>query len=40
MKIDQLVDYNKKNVFLQNLCRKLGWETTFRPLFVFQKSFI
>ena len=35
MKFDQLIEYNKRNVFLQKLCRKRGRDTVSRPLFVF-----
>ena len=34
-KFVQLMDYDKKNVFLQNLCRKWGREISLRPLFIF-----
>ena len=35
MKFGQLVDYNKRNIFLQKLCRKWGKETSSRPLLIF-----
>ena len=35
MKFSQLVEYNKKNIYLQKLCQKLGRETSSRPLFMF-----
>ena len=35
MKFVQLIEYNNRNIFLQKSCRKLGNETSFRPLFVF-----
>ena len=35
MKLGQLIDYNKRNVFLQNVCRKWDRETSSRPLFTF-----
>ena len=35
MKLGQLIDYNKRNVFLQNVCRKWERETSSRPLFIF-----
>ena len=35
MKFGQLVEYNKKNIYLQKLCQKLGRETSSRPLFMF-----
>ena len=38
MKFGQLIEYNKRNIFLQKLCRKWGKETSSRPLFIFQKS--
>ena len=38
MKFGQLIEYNKRNVFLQRLCGKWGRETSSRPLFNFWKS--
>ena len=35
MKLDQLIEYNKRNIFLQKLCRKWGYETSSRSLFIF-----
>ena len=35
IKFAQVVEYNKKNIFLQKLFRKWGKETSFRPLFIF-----
>ena len=35
MKLGQLIEYNKGNVFLQKVCRKWGWEIGSRPLFIF-----
>ena len=35
IKFGQLIEYNKRNIFLQELCRKWGKETSFRPLFIF-----
>ena len=35
MKFDQLIKQIVKNIFLQNSCRKLGRETSPRPLFAF-----
>ena len=35
MKFGQLIEYNKRNIFLQKLCRKWGKETSSRPLFIF-----
>ena len=34
-KINQLIEYNKKNILLKKSCRKLVTETSPRPLFVF-----
>ena len=34
----QLIDYNKRNIFLQKLCGKWGRETSSRPLFYFMKK--
>ena len=31
MKFSQVIEYNKKNIFLQKSCRKLGRETSSRP---------
>ena len=35
MKFDQLIEYNKINIFPQKLCRKFGRNIISRPLFVF-----
>ena len=35
MKFGQLIEYHKRNIFLQKLCRKWGNETSFRPRFIF-----
>ena len=40
MKFGQLIEHNKINIFLQNLCRKWGKETYSRPLFIFLKNLI
>ena len=40
MKLCQLIEYNKRKIFLQTLCRKLGRETSPRPLFIFKKGLI
>ena len=32
MKLRQLIEYNKRKIFLQKLCRKWGRETSSRPL--------
>ena len=38
MKFGQLIEYNKINIFLQNLCGKWDQVTSSRPLFIFWKS--
>ena len=40
MKFGHLIDYNKRNIFLQKLYEKSGRETSSRPLFIFLKSLI
>ena len=40
MEFVQLIEYFKKYIFLSNLCRKWGRETSSRPIFVFLKSFV
>ena len=35
MKFVQLIEYNEKNIFFQELCRKWGKENSSRPLFIF-----
>ena len=35
MKFGQLIENNKRNIFLQKLCGKSGRETSSRPLFMF-----
>ena len=35
MKFGQLIEYKNRNIFLQQLCRKLGKETSSIPLFIF-----
>ena len=40
MKFGQLVECNKRNIFLQKLCQKWGRKTSSRPLYIFQKSLI
>ena len=35
MKFGQLIEYNKRNIFLQKLCGKWDRETSSRPLFIF-----
>ena len=39
-KYGQSIEYNKRNTFLQNLCRKWGRETSSRPRFVFWNCWI
>ena len=34
------MEYNKRNIFLQKLCRKLGRETSSTPVFKFKKKLI
>ena len=40
MKFGQFIEYNRRNIFLQKLCRKWSRETGSRPLFIFLKSLI
>ena len=40
MKFGQLIEYNKRNIFFQKLCRKWGRETSSRTLFIFLKRLI
>ena len=35
MKFGQLIDYNKRKIFLQKLYRKWGKEISSRPVFIF-----
>ena len=35
IKFGQLVEFNKRNIFLQKLCGKWSKETGSRPLFIF-----
>ena len=37
MKFGQLIEYNKRNIFLQKVCRKWGKETSSKPLSLFIK---
>ena len=37
MKFGQLIEYNKRNIFLQKLCGKWGRETSSRPLYFLKK---
>ena len=39
MKFGQLIEYNKTNIFLEKSCRKIGRETSSRPLFILWKRF-
>ena len=39
MKLGQLIEYNKRNIFLQKTCRKWVRETSSRPLSAFKKKF-
>ena len=38
MKLGHLIEYNKRNVFLQMSCRKWARETSSRPLFILKKA--
>ena len=38
MKLGQLTEYNKRNIFLWKLWRKWGRVTSSRPFFIFKKS--
>ena len=38
MKSGQLIEHNKKNIFLQKWCEKRGRMTSSRPLFIFLKK--
>ena len=40
MKFGQSIEYNKRNIFLQKLCRNEAGKTSSRPLFIFRKSLI
>ena len=40
MKFDQLIKYNKINIFLKKLCEKWGREASSRLHFIFLKSLI
>ena len=35
IKVVQLIEYNKRNIFLQKSCRKWGKGTSSRRLFIF-----
>ena len=32
IKLGQLIVHKKRNIFIQNLCRKWGWDTSSRNL--------
>ena len=38
MKFAEVIEYSKKNVFLQKSCKKRGRETSSRRLFAFSKK--
>ena len=38
VKFGQLIEYNKRNIFLQTLCGKWDRETSSRPFFYFLKK--
>ena len=40
MKFGQLLEYNKRKIFLQKLCRRWDRETSSRLLFIFKKCLI
>ena len=40
MKIGQLIEYNKWNIFIQKLFGKWGRETSSRPSFIFSRNLI
>ena len=35
-----LIEFNKRNIFFQKLCKKWSVETSYRRLFIFLKSLI
>ena len=37
IKFGQAIEYNKKNIFLEKSCRKLGRVASYRPLFFLKK---
>ena len=39
MEFGEVIKYNKRNIFLQKLCRKWVKENSSRPLFIFLESF-
>ena len=40
MKFGQLIEYNKRNIFLQKLCGKWGRGTSSRSVYFLKKSLI
>ena len=40
MKFGQLIEYLKRNIFLEKLCKKSGRGTSSSPLFIFLKTFV
>ena len=40
MKFGQLIEYKKRNIFLQKLCENCDRETSSRPLFIILNSLI
>ena len=40
MKLGQLIEYNKRNIFFQKLWKKWARETSSRPLYIFKKCLI
>ena len=39
MKFGELIEYNKQNIFLQNLCRKWAKDTSSRRFLFLEKAF-
>ena len=40
VKLGQLIEYDKRNIFLQKSCKESGWKTSSWPPFDFYESFI
>ena len=40
MKFVELIEYSKRNIFLQKLCRIWDKETSSGPVFIFKKTLI
>ena len=40
MKLGQLIEYNKRKIFLKKLCKNWGRGTSSRPLFILLKHLI